>query len=112
MNLSENMLLTGEGKVLNDPEIRSFEEGNKLLKFLLSFETWGANHSVQTNTIGCDYFGKDADQIKEKLKKGDSIKIKAQLAINKNRKDPNDKRIFPTLRIREILEYGSNERDF
>jgi hypothetical protein len=28
------MLLTGEGKVLNDPEIRSFEEGNKLLKHI------------------------------------------------------------------------------
>jgi len=112
MNLSENMVLVGEGKVLNDPEIREFEEGNKLLKFLLSFDTWGANLSVQTNTIACDMFSKDAHLIKDKLKKGDSIKIKAQLVINKNRKDPSDKRLFPTLRIREILEYGSNERDF
>lgn len=84
MNAVNKVQLTGN--IGNTPEVRTFENGNKLLKFSLAtneeYKTYKGDTAKDTQWHFVIVWGKQAEELESKLKKGSFISVEGKINNN------------------------------
>lgn len=97
MNAINRVQLTGN--LGNNPEIKTFENGNKLAKFSMAtkeeYTTRSGEKSTDTQWHYVTAWGKLAEQIETELKKGSFASIEGRL-VTRNYTDKNGQKKYIT----------------
>ncbi len=87
------------GNLGNDPEIKTFENGNKLARFSMAtneeYTTRNGEKATNTQWHFVTAWGKIAERVETELKKGSFISIEGRL-VNRNYTDKNGQKKYIT----------------
>jgi single-strand DNA-binding protein len=87
------------GNLGNNPEIKTFENGNKLARFSIAtkeeYTTRGGEKSSDTQWHFISAWGKMAERIETELKKGSFVSIEGRL-VTRNYTDKNGQKKYIT----------------
>lgn len=104
------------GRLGQDPEIVSFENGNKLAKFKLATNSYYKNAQgekvTETQWHSCLAWGGTAEILEKYVKKGMEIAVEGKLETRSYETKEGEKRYRTEVKINEILLLGgggSNE---
>lgn len=97
MNTINKVQLTGN--LGNDPEIKNFENGNKLARFSMAtneeYTTRTGERATNTQWHFVTAWGKAAERVESELKKGSFVSIEGRL-VNRNYTDKNGQKKYVT----------------
>jgi single-strand DNA-binding protein len=102
MNNNLNLI----GHVGSEPEVRTFETGNKLVKFSLAVKDYSnrdnAEKSEETMWITVESWNKVAERVLESVTKGREISASGRLAINTFAKQKGQEKFDVSLPVMKL----------
>lgn len=113
--MNNNLSLIGH--VGNEPEVRFFETGNKLVKFSLAVKDYSNRDSAakadETMWITVESWNKVADRVLESITKGREISATGRLAINTFAKQVGQEKLDVSLPVMKLSGFhlcGANPK--
>jgi single-strand DNA-binding protein len=99
-----SLYATGIVRIITDPQLRAFESGTMVANFAGGIqEGKDKDGNWINNAIDCEIWGKSAEPIVDKLKKGDSILVTGAVRRQEwNDKETGAKRSKHVLRIQRF----------
>lgn len=100
-----SLYASGVIRIITDPQLRAFDSGTMVANFAAGiYEGKDKNGNWINNAIDCEIWGKSAELICDKLRKGDSVFING----NVRRQEWNDKETGAK-RSKHVLSIGRFE---
>ena len=76
--MSNNCISIIAGAIGSDPELKTFENGNSAINFMIPVTYWRKDRGERTVFWNVSYVGKNAIDLMEKLKKGTVVSVPVQ----------------------------------
>lgn len=83
------------GRLTRDPDLRQSQTGNFVCKFTVAINRFNPNGEDTTDFIGCTAFGKQAENLKKYVFKGNLIGIEGSIQTG-NYDDKDGKKVYTT----------------
>lgn len=96
------------GRLTSDPELKTFESGNKIAKFTVATQRNFKNKDgvYEADFINCQSSGKSSETIEKYFKKGQEIALWGELRVKKYTSDNGETRTFIFVDVKGITFVG------